>query len=330
MTRDPSPGGATNLPVDSLDTPRFCGVPTFMRLPLAERLEELDAAVLGLPADSGSPFRTGARFGPNAIRAMSVMLRPINPYRGGLNLFAALRVADAGDASVVPGYQEETLAALESGVGRLVAAGVVPLCLGGDHSVSLPALRALARRHGALALVHFDSHTDTWDRYFADKRHSAGTPFRRAAEEGLVDPRRSIQIGMRGSLFRPDDVSQSEALGYAVLTTDQVSAMGTTAVARAVAERVGGVPCYLTFDLDFVDPAFAPGVQTPEAGGPSSATVLALLRALPPLVLAGADVVEMNPLYDGPGQVTALLAATVMAEILAILAAGRSRAADQP
>ena len=320
---------ATNLPIDSLGTPRFCGVPSFMRLPLAEQLEGLDAAVLGLPADSGSPFRTGARFGPNAIRAMSVMLRPINPYRGGLDVFAALRVADAGDASVVPGYQEETLAALEGAVSRLVAGGVIPLCLGGDHSVSLPALRALARRHGALSLVHFDSHTDTWDRYFADKRHSAGTPFRRAVEEGLVDPTRSIQIGMRGSLFRSDDVGQSEALGYAVLTTDQLSAMGIAAVANAVAERVGRAQCYLTFDLDFVDPPSRRASKHPKRAVPVPAAALALLRALPPLALAGADVVEINPLYDGPRQVTALLAATVMAEVLAILAAGRPRAADR-
>lgn len=310
---------------DSLTSPRFCGVPTFMRLKLAEAGERLDVAILGLPSDNGSPFRTGARFGPNAIRAASVMLRPINPYRGGLDVFEALRVADAGDAPVVPGYQELTLTELERAVARLVEADIVPLCLGGDHSVSLPALRAVAKGGGKVALVHFDSHSDTWDRYFADQRYSAGTPFRRAVEENLVDPARSIQVGMRGSLFRADDVSQSETLGFAVITTDQMFAAGFESVAQTIAARVGDAPCYLTFDLDFVDPGCAPGVQTPEAGGPSSREALALLRALPPLSLVGADVVETNPLFDGPGQVTALLAATVAAEILAMMAARKHK-----
>ncbi len=284
------------FPADSLVTPRFCGVPTFMRLPLAGSLAELDAAVLGLPSDSGSPFRTGARFGPNAIRAASAMLRPINPYRGGVHLFEALRLADAGDAMVIPGYEVETLPHLERAVATLVGAGVIPVCLGGDHSVSLPALRAVAKRHGTLALVHFDSHSDTWDRYFGDQRYSAGTPFRRAAEEGLVDPSRSIQVGLRGSLFRADDVSQSEALGYQVIDTDRMFALGLPQVAQLIAARVGGAPCYVTFDMDFVDPASAPGVQTPEAGGPTARETLQLLRLLPPLPICGADVVETNPL----------------------------------
>ncbi len=293
-----------------------------MRLPQLAEPEGLDAAIIGLPSDSGSPYRTGARFGPNAIRAASVMLRPINPYRGGLHLFESLRLADAGDAMVVPGYEEESLALIEQAVATLVQSGAVPLGLGGDHSVSLPALRAVAARHGRLALVHFDSHTDTWDRYFAGRRYSAGTPFRRAVEEGLIDPSHSIQIGMRGSLFRADDVSQSEALGYLVVDTDRLFELGMEHVARIVAERVGDAPCYLTFDMDFVDPASAPGVQTPEAGGPTAREALRLLRLLRPMRLCGADVVETNPLYDGPGQVTALLAATVAAEILALLASG--------
>jgi len=309
------------LPVDALDSPRFCGVPTFMRLPQAQPGDALDAAIIGLPSDSGSPYRTGARFGPNAIRTLSVMLRPINPYRGHLNVFEALRIADAGDAAVVPGYMEETLERLEQAVGTLVERGVVPVSLGGDHGVSLPALRAVARRHGPLALIHFDAHSDTWRSYFAGKKYSAGTPFRRAAEEKLVEPAASIQIGMRGSLFRPDDVSQSVDLGFEVVTTDEAIALGPEALARHVAARVGDRPVYLTFDLDFVDPASAPGVQTPEAGGPSSREALAILRALQPVNLVGCDVVEVNPLYDGPGQITALLGATVALELLGLLAA---------
>jgi agmatinase len=310
------------LPIDSLETPRFCGVPTFMRLPQATSLEKLDAAVIGLPSDCGAPFRTGARFGPNAVRAMSVMLRPINPYRG-LNVFERLRCADAGDAAVVPGYQMETLERLEASVGTLVAAGVVPFGIGGDHSVTLAALRAVARRHGALALVHFDAHTDTWDKYFAGKKYSAGTPFRRAVEEGIVDPAHSIQIGMRGSLFAATDISQSVDLGYEVVTTDAMFAIGAEALAARIAARTAGRPVYVSFDLDFVDPAFAPAVETPEAGGPSAREALDLLRRLRDLDLVGCDVVELCPPYDQPAQITALLAATVLAELMALKAAAR-------
>ncbi|WGD29839.1 agmatinase [Ancylobacter sp. WKF20] len=312
------------LPIDSLETPRFCGVPTFMRLPQATTLKGLDAAILGLPSDSGAPFRTGARFAPNAVRAMSIMLRPINPYRN-INVFETLACADAGDAAVVPGYEEESLERLELAVRAVVEAGVTPFGIGGDHSVTLAALRAVAATHGPLALIQFDSHSDTWDKYFAGKRYSAGTPFRRAVEEGIVDPSRSIQIGMRGSLFKADDVSQSVELGYEVVTTDEMFAMGIPALAARIAERTAGAPAYLTFDLDFVDPAFAPAVQTPEAGGPSAREALDLLRRIEGVNLVGADVVELCPPYDQPAQTTALLAATVMAELLALRAAGVAR-----
>ena len=310
------------LPVDSLDSPRFVGLPTFMRLPQASGDDALDAAIIGLPSDSGAPYRTGARFGPNAVRAMSVMLRPVNPYRDNVNVFERLHVADAGDASVVPGYMRETMVRIETAVASLVERDILPVGIGGDHSVSLPALRAVAKRHGPLALVHFDAHSDTWPTYFGGELYSAGTPFRRAVEEGVVAPTASIQIGMRGSLFRPDDISQSIDLGYEVITGDAMFEMGITETAARVARRVGDHPVYLTFDLDFVDPACAPGVQTPEAGGPSTRETLSLLRALSPMNVVGADVVETNPLFDGPGQITALLAATVVLEILSLVAAG--------
>lgn len=311
--------------IDSLTLPRFVGVPTFMRLPLVTvaGVGDADVAVFGIPSDSGSPYRTGARFGPNAIRAQSVMLRPVSPYRGNLDVLATVAVVDAGDSPVVPGYQIETMAHVERTAATLVAAGCLPLALGGDHAVSLPVLRAVAAKHGPVALVHFDAHTDTWDSYFDGLPHSAGTPFRRAVEEGLVDPAQSIQIGMRGSLFRATDLTQSLALGFDVLTTDAALDLGAMALARLIAARVGRAPVYLSFDLDVVDPGAAPGVQTPEAGGPSAREVLAWLRALPPMHLVGADVVETNPLFDGPGQVTALLAATIALEILALIAAGR-------
>jgi len=230
---------------------------------------------------------------------------------------------------VVPGYLEDSFERLEASVDQLVTGGVVPLSIGGDHSVSLPALRAVARRRGPLSLVHFDAHSDTWRTYFGGRKYSAGTPFRRGAEEGIIDPASSIQLGMRGSLFRADDVSQSVDLGFQVLTTDEMLELGSAGVAAQVAERVGDRPVYLTFDLDFVDPAGAPGVQTPEAGGPTPREALAFLRALAPMNLAGADVVEVNPLFDGPGQVTALLGATVALEILSLLAVRRAGGPDE-
>ncbi|MFO0998455.1 MAG: agmatinase [Alphaproteobacteria bacterium] len=294
-----------------------------MRLPMASDVAGLDAAIIGLPSDAGSPFRTGARFGPNAIRAMSIMLRPVNPYQGNINVFERLKVADAGDAGVVPGYMPPTLERIEGAIASLLAKGVVPVALGGDHSVSIAELRALARTHGPVALVHFDSHTDTWDRYFGGERHSAGTPFRRAVEEGLVDPKRSIQIGMRGSLFTPADIQQSVELGYDVVDTDAIFRDGVRTLAERVRARVGRHPAFLTFDMDFVDPASAPGVQTPEAGGPSARETLTIVRALTGLNLVGCDVVECNPLFDGPGQVTSLLAATIASELLALIALER-------
>jgi agmatinase len=254
---------------------------------------------------------------------MSVMLRPINPYRGNINMFEELRVADVGDANVVPGYEIESLERIEESVAALVEAGVVPFGIGGDHSITLAELRALARVHGPISLVHFDSHTDTWDKYFAGKKYSAGTPFRRGVEEAIIDPASSIQIGMRGSLFQKTDISQSIELGYDVVTTDEALDLGPKALADRIAGRVAGKPVFISFDMDFVDPSAAPAVQTPEAGGPTARETLRIIRALHDIDLVGCDVVEANPLYDGAGQITALLAATVMAEFMALLASRR-------
>lgn len=311
------------LPVDSLDVPRFVGVANFMRLPTPQTLDGLDVAIIGLPCDSGAPYRTGARFGPGAIRAASVMLRPVNPYHGNIDVFRTIAVGDVGDAAVVPGYLEASFERIEQSMTALVDRGIMPIGLGGDHSVSYPELRVIARRRGPVSLVHFDAHTDTWDKYFAGKRHSAGTPFRRAAEEGLVAPERSIQIGMRGSLFRASDITQSLDLGYEVITTDQIFADGIPALADRVRRRVGANPVFLTFDMDFVDPAAAPGVETPEAGGPTSREALQIVRALTGIDIIGADLVEVCPSYDNESQVTALLGATIVSEILALMAVRR-------
>jgi agmatinase len=250
-----------------------------------------------------------------------LMLRPINPYQG-LNVFEECAIVDYGDADVVPGYLPESFERIEAAMAPLVTRGVIPIGLGGDHSVALPELRALGRAHGPLAVLHFDSHTDTWDTYFAGQRHSAGTAFRRGVEEGVIDAPASMQIGMRGSLFSNQDIQQSLDLGYEVVTTDQMLDGGVDPLARRILDKFRGRKVFLSFDLDVVDPAFAPGVQTPEAGGPSAREILRLLRSLRGLDLVGADVVEMNPSYD-PGQISALLAATVAAEILALVAAHR-------
>ncbi|WP_416261719.1 agmatinase [Gibbsiella quercinecans] len=310
----------SSQPADSLASPRFCGLPTFMRLPLANDPGALDAAIVGIPSDSGAPFRSGARFAPNAVRAMSVMLRPINPYRGNVNIFEKLRIADVGDSVVVPGYEIESLRLIEETIHRIAAAGAVPCAIGGDHSVTLAELRAIARVHGPLALVQFDSHSDTWDKYFADLQYSAGTPFRRAVEENIVDPRYSIQVGLRGSLFKTSDITQSLDLGYEVVTTDEMFDIGLPALAERISARTAGRPTFITFDMDFVDPASAPAVQTPESGGPSTREALLLLRALNKINMVGCDVTEISPPYDGPGQITALLGATVMLELLSLLA----------
>jgi agmatinase len=311
----------TFLPEDSLRTPRFCGIPTFMRLPHTKALDGVDVAVVGIPFDTGSPFRVGCRFGPSAIRAMSLMLRPINPYQA-LNVFEECAVVDYGDTDVVPGYLPESFERIEATLAPLAVRGVIPVGLGGDHSIALPELRVLGKAHGPLAVLHFDSHTDTWDTYFAGQRHSAGTAFRRGVEEGWIDAPASLQVGMRGSLFSDQDIQQSLDLGYEVVTTDQMLDAGVDALAGRIREKFAGRKVFLSFDLDVVDPAFAPGVQTPEAGGPTAREILRLLRSLRGLDLVGADVVEMNPNYD-PGQITALLAATVAAELLALIAARR-------
>lgn len=313
------------LPLDSLEIPRFCGAPTFMRMEQTKILNGVDVAVFGIPSDAGSPFRTGARFGPGAVRSMSIMLRPINPYQDGINVFEACKVIDYGDAPIVPGYIEESFQRTENEMGPLLSNGIIPVGIGGDHSVSLPQLRSIARARGPVGLLHFDSHTDTWDSYFAGKKYSAGTPFKRAVEERLILPEHTLQVGMRGSLFTPDDIEGSRRLGFEVITTDEMFQLGISALADRIVQKMSGKEVFISFDMDFVDPGCAPGVQTPEAGGPSARESLDLIRRLRGLEIAGCDVVEVNPLYDNPGQITALLAATVAAEFLALIAYRKSK-----
>jgi guanidinopropionase len=307
-------------PRDPFVSPRFGQIATFMLLPVAESPEGLDVALLGIPYDGGVSYRPGARFGPRAVREQSSLIRSWHPVLK-VHPFERLRVADCGDIDVNPSSIEATYAAITARIDAVVAAGAAPICVGGDHSVTLGILRSLAKRHGPLGLVHFDAHPDTWDQYFGSKFFH-GTPFRRAVEERLIDPRRMIQIGIRGPLYGPEDFAFHDEHGIEVVRIEAVKEGGTAPIAAQLA-RLRGAPIYCSFDIDAVDPAFAPGTGTPEVGGLTSYEALALVRALAGLELVGADVVEVSPPYDGPGQVTALLAANLMFEFVCLLALAR-------
>ena len=288
-----------------------------MRLPHVEDPQGLDIAIVGVPYDGGTSYRPGARLAPREIRAQSSLIRPYN-YFQKVAPFDLLNVADVGDVDAPPVSIERCYEAVESRVGALADAGARPIVIGGDHSISLPVLRALARRHGRLALVQFDAHIDTWDEYFGGK-YFHGTPFRRAIEENLVDGTRFVQVGIRGPMYGEDDFDFHRQHGITVIDIDQVKAGGIAATVERVRAIVSG-PVYVTFDVDAVDPAFAPGTGTPEVGGLTSHEAQQLIRGLAGLSLAGGDIVEVSPLFDGPGQITALLAANIMFELLCAMA----------
>jgi agmatinase len=311
-------------PADSFETPRFSGVRTFMRLPNTQDLENADAAIVGAPFDTGATFRVGARFGPEGIRSAAHLLRRYNPNLGVV-IFDHLSVIDYGDVPVVPGFIEASYEKISEGLEPIHGAGVVPIVLGGDHSIALPELRAAAAVHGPLALVQFDSHPDTWDAYFGQK-HTHGTPFRRAVEEGLLDTSRSIQVGMRGSIYDEGDWNDAREMGFDLVPTDEVRELGIAAVIDRIQERVGDAKAYVSFDVDFVDPAFAPGTGTPEIGGFTSREAQEFVRGLVGLDIVGCDVVEVYPAYD-PAGITALLAANVAHEFLSLIALSRKGAA---
>ena len=310
-------------PADSFATPRFSDVRTFMRLPNVRDLPNADAAIVGAPFDTGATFRVGARFGPEAIRSASHLLRRHNPGLG-VTIFDYLSVIDYGDVPVVPGFIRESYEKIAEGLEAIHRAGTVPIVLGGDHSIALPELRAAAAVHGPLALVQFDSHPDTWDAYFGQK-YTHGTPFRRAVEEGLLDPARSIQVGMRGSIYDERDWDDARDMGFDLVPTDEVRELGIPAVIERVRERVGDAKVYVSFDIDFVDPAYAPGTGTPEIGGYTSREAQEFVRGLVGIDIVGCDVVEVCPAYDGPGQVTALVAANVAHDFLGLIALQKKR-----
>src|SRR6476661_2469407 len=308
--------GPPYRPLDAQVIPRFAGIRTYMRAPHVTDLSGVDAAVYGIPFDTATSYRTGARFGPEAIRSASALLRPYNPALD-VNVVEALSIVDYGDVPVSPGDTERTYAQVEEALAPLVERGVFLAALGGDHSITLAELRALAKRHGPMALVQLDSHGDTWEQYFG-QRYFHGTTFKRAVEENLLDATASVQAGMRGSVYAESDLGTARELGFTVIESEDLRLLGPERYGALVREKVEERPVFLSFDIDFLDPAFAPGTGTPEVAGFSTAEAVAFLRALRGIDIVGCDVVEVAPSYDGPGQPTALAAANVVFELLAL------------
>jgi agmatinase len=305
-------------PPDASQSPRYTGIRTFARCPHVTEPEGVDVAVVGAPFDTATSYRPGARFGPEGIRAASMLLRPYNPALE-VDVFPKLSVADWGDLDLIPGNAGRTTEQIAAGLASLLASGIVPVLLGGDHSVTLGALRAQAAAHGPVAVVLLDAHADTWDAYYGE-RYFHGTVFRRAAEEGVVAPERSLLAGMRGSLYSDEDLGSARGLGFDVIMGDELCRMPPEKYARRVRDRIGNGPAYLSFDIDVVDPAFAPATGTPEVGGLTSREALAFVRSLGGISFGGFDVVEVSPPYDGPGQITSLLGANIAYEFLALTA----------
>ncbi|WP_374449822.1 agmatinase [Stella sp.] len=304
-------------PVEGTVMPRFADIPTFMRLPVERDAAKLDIALVGVPWDGGTTNRPGARHGPREIRNMSSMMRKIHPV-SGIQPYRLARVGDHGDVPVNPADLTDTLARVERFFARVHAAGAIPLSAGGDHLVTLPIMRAIARGR-PVGMVHFDAHSDTWDTYFGGHKFTHGTPFRRAVEEGLLDPRRTVQIGIRGSLYNADDMDWALAQGIRVIGIEEYFDLGVAAVIAEARRVVGDGPTYVSFDVDGLDPVYAPGTGTPEVGGFSTHEAQRMLRGLQGLDLVGGDVVEVSPPFDPSGN-TALVGATMMFEILCVLA----------
>ena len=315
----PGEVGPRYQPPDARDSPRYAGVKTFARCPLVDDPAGVDVAVLGIPFDTGTTNRPGARFGPEAVRSASIALRPYNPAQQA-QVFGRLSVADLGDVTVTPGNAEKTVARIAEHLEPIARTGTRTLCLGGDHLVVLGELRALAAAHGGpVGVVLLDAHADVWDEYCGE-RYYHGSPFRRALEEGVVDPSRSLLAGMRGGVYDAADGELPRELGFEVIPGDELVAIGHEEYARRVRRRVGenGGPLFFSFDVDVLDPAFAPGTGTPEVAGLSTREALGYVRSLRGIAFAGYDVVEVSPPYDGPGQPTAVAAANVAFELLTL------------
>ena len=302
--------------------PRYSGIRTFARRPHSRELEAADVAVVGIPFDGGTSFRPGARFGPEAIRSASVLLRDYHPAIG-LDVLGTVNVVDWGDVALSAGNSERAVGEIAEQLKRPLDAGAVTLALGGDHTIALGELRALAAHHGPLALILIDAHADTWDTYRGE-RFFHGTPFRRAVEEGLIDPGRSLMAGMRGSLYSRSDLVETRAMGFELIDGEELRALDPAQYGARARERVGDGSAFLSFDIDSIDPAFAPATGTPEVAGLLPHEALSLVRSLTGISFAGFDVVEVAPPYDGPGQITSVLAANVAYEMLGLIARAKA------
>lgn len=310
-------------PVSGFDLPRFAGVPTFMRLPLvtpgAARFDEVEIGLVGVPWDSGTTNRPGPRHGPRQLRDASTMIRAEHPV-SNVRPFELKNCADLGDVGPNPADIPATMDRITAFYQELVNAGIVPLTAGGDHLTSLPVLRALAKAK-PLAMIHFDSHTDLYHSYFGGTMYTHGTPFRRAVEEGLLDPKRVVQIGIRGTMYDHEDIDFAEAVGIRLIRIEEFHARGVEAVMAEAREIVGASETYVSYDIDFVDPTFAPGTGTPEVGGPNSFQALQVVRGLEGVNIVGADLVEVSPPFDASGG-TAFLGVSIMFELLCQMASG--------
>ncbi|MDD2447077.1 MAG: agmatinase [Tissierellia bacterium] len=313
-------------PATAFASPRFVNPGNFMRMQRFDNAEGLDFAIYGIPFDTACSYRPGARFGPQGIRNISVMMKTNNPVHE-VNILDYLKGGDLGDVNVVPGYIHPTYEAIEEFADKIVKAGAIPIALGGDHSITLGELRAIAKKHGPVSLLHFDSHADINDEVFGEK-FNHGTPFRRAIEEGLIDPHKSVQIGMRGSIYDAGEFKLAADLGLTLIPTHKVREMGIEKTIEKAREVIGDNKVFLSFDIDFVDPAYAPATGTPEIGGYTSLESVQIIRALKGMNFIGMDIVEVAPMYD-VAEITSLLAANIVFEFLSVLAIDKKEKEDR-
>ncbi|MFF2277681.1 agmatinase [Agromyces sp. NPDC058126] len=304
-------------PIDSSKTPRFAGPANFARLPRLDQVEHADIVVAGVPFDAGVSYRSGARFGPAHVREASRLLRPYNPALD-VSPFELAQVADAGDIVANPFNIGEAIEAIEDAATELTREGTRLVTIGGDHTIALPLLRAAAKQHGPVALLHFDAHLDTWDTYFGAE-YTHGTPFRRAFEEGILDTEALSHVGTRGPLYGKKDLEDDRRFGFGIVTSSDVYRQGADEVAAKLRDRIGDRPLYISIDIDVLDPAHAPGTGTPEAGGMTSRELLEILRGFRGMNLIGADVVEVAPAYDH-AEITGVAASHVAYDLVSLLA----------
>lgn len=307
-------------PVSGIEMPRFAGMPTFMRLPHldidAPEIKRVELGVVGVPWDGGTTNRPGPRHGPRQLRDLSTMVRALNPATG-INPFILSNCADLGDVSPNPIDLEDSMDRISTFYKNLKEKEIIPMTAGGDHLVSLPILRGLAASQ-SLAMIHFDAHTDLFDSYFGGFKYTHGTPFRRAIEEELLDPKRVVQIGIRGTAYNLDDIEWGEAQGVRIVRIEELFDRGIESVMKEAKSIVGQQPTYCSFDIDFVDPSYAPGTGTPEIGGPNTFEAQKSIRGLQGLNLVGADLVEVSPPFDASGG-TAWVGASLMFELMCVL-----------